>query len=96
MRFEWDPAKAESNARKHGIRFETATRVFADPLALTEYSGAEGGEHRWNTIGMIDTHLLLVVVHTDRNDCLIEVLRIISARPADRKEKRRYEQDSQI
>ncbi len=96
MRFEWDPAKAASNLRKHGIGFETAARVFADPLALTEYGGVEGGEHRWNTIGMIGTSLLVVVIHTDRYDGPMEVVRIISARPADRKEMRRYEQDGHL
>ncbi|WP_082613256.1 BrnT family toxin [Bosea sp. Root483D1] len=96
MRFEWDPAKAASNERKHGIRFETAVRVFADPLALTEYDGIEGSEHRWTTIGVVDNRLLLLVVHTERRDGTVEIVRIISARPADRKEKRRYEQDGAV
>jgi uncharacterized protein len=44
--FEWDPAKAQTNARKHGINFETARLVFADPFALVEQDRIEGGEYR--------------------------------------------------
>lgn len=46
MRFVWDPAKAELNHRKHGIRFEDAVRVFFDPLHLTVQDRVEGGEYR--------------------------------------------------
>jgi uncharacterized protein len=45
-RFEWDEAKAKSNARKHGVRFEDAMLVFADPYALVEQDRLEGGELR--------------------------------------------------
>ena len=45
MRFVWDPAKAESNHRKHGVRFEDAVRVFFDPLHLTVQDRVEGGEY---------------------------------------------------
>ncbi|MES5487244.1 BrnT family toxin [Bradyrhizobium sp. INPA03-11B] len=67
MRFEfdWDPAKAESNRRKHGVTFEDAMGVFADPLALSrldDYSGAN--EERWVTIGRNPASNLLLVVHT--------------------------------
>ena len=51
MRFVWDPAKAESNQRKHGVRFEDAVQVFFDPLHLTVHDRVEGGEYRWQTIG---------------------------------------------
>lgn len=53
MRFVWDPAKAESNHRKHGIRFEEAVRVFFDPLHLTVQDRVEGGEYRWQTTGQV-------------------------------------------
>jgi len=96
MRFEWDPAKARTNLDKHRIRFEIAVRVFADPLALTEYDGFDMGEHRWKTIGMVDGALMLLVIHADRNDGPIEIMRIISARPADGKERRRYEQNGSL
>ena len=46
VRFEWDEAKAKSNARKHGVRFEEAMKVFADPYALVEQDRVEGDELR--------------------------------------------------
>src|SRR3546814_20694943 len=52
MRFSWHPAKAESNLRKHGISFETAASAFADPFALSVHDRIEGGEQRWQTLGL--------------------------------------------
>ncbi|WP_428674369.1 BrnT family toxin [Reyranella sp.] len=96
IRFEWDDAKNRSNQRKHGVSFEIAARVFADPFALTEQDRIEGGEMRWQTIGTVGGFTLLVVAHTirdeDESKRPIEVIRIISARPAIRKERRRYEE----
>ena len=95
--FEWDPAKATSNERKHGVRFELAMRVFLDPLAVTRQDRIEGGERRWQTIGMVDGMLLLLVAHTvreDEDEDVGEVIRIVSARLATRKEKRDYEQEN--
>lgn len=97
MRFMWDPEKAASNLRKHGVSFEIALRAFADPLARSEQDRIEGGEERWQTLGMVEGHLLLLVAHTvqeeDEQSLPVEVIRIISARAADRKERRRYEQE---
>lgn len=93
IRFEWDEAKAASNLAKHRVRFETAARVFADPFLLTEQDRIEHGEHRWQTIGMIDGHLVLLVAHTVGEDDGTEIIRIISARKADPKERKRYEQN---
>jgi uncharacterized protein len=96
MRFEfdWDPAKAESNRRKHGIAFEDAMGVFADPLALSRLDEESGqGEERWVTIGRNPASNLLLVVHTyielsaDR-----AAIRIISARRPTRREVRQYEE----
>lgn len=96
-RFEWDLAKAAINLRKHAISFDIALRVFADPFALTEQVRIEGDEQRWQTLGIVEGYLLLVVAHTVRDDeedgQPIEIIRIISARAADRKERRRYEQE---
>lgn len=90
--FEWDDQKAETNYRKHGIRFEEAARVFDDPFAVSEQDRIENGEQRWQTIGMTERCLLLLVAHTVRfEEEGIEVIRIISARRVDRKERRRYE-----
>jgi uncharacterized DUF497 family protein len=97
-RFEWDPAKAAINLRKHAISFDIALRVFADPFALTEQVRVEGNEQRWQTLGTVEGHLLVLVAHRIRDDeedgQPIEVIRIISARRADRKERQRYEQES--
>jgi hypothetical protein len=96
-RFEWDSAKARTNLRKHGITFEIASHVFDDPDALMEQDRVEGGELRWQTIGIADGLLLLLVAHTvdlddDEPD---ETIRIISARRADRRERKRYEKERQ-
>jgi uncharacterized DUF497 family protein len=88
--FEWDKSKAISNYRKHGVRFEDATHVFDDPLASTEPDRSEHGEYRWRTIGMADGSILLIVAHTVRYEGS-EVIRIISARRANKEERRRYE-----
>lgn len=90
--FEWDEQKAEINLRTHGIGFVDAARVFDDPLAVTDQDRVENGEQRWQTVGMADGYLLLLVAHTVRfEDEGIEVVRIISARRVDRAERRRYE-----
>ncbi|KQP10275.1 hypothetical protein ASF28_03725 [Methylobacterium sp. Leaf99] len=94
IRFAWDPAKAESNRLKHRITFEVASRVFADPYASSLQDRIEDGEHRWQTIGLVDGVTIVLVAHTilDADDGT-EIVRIISARRADRQERRRYEQD---
>lgn len=98
MRFEWDEAKNLSNRRKHGVSFEEAAAVFRDPLCVSVQDRIEGGELRWQTLGLVEGILLLVVVHTVReegeDDTLVEVIRIISARLATRKERRRYEEEN--
>lgn len=94
IRFEWDAVKATSNLSKHKVSFETATRVFADPFLLTQQDRIENGEQRWQSIGMVDGQLVLLVAHTvDEDDDGAEVLRIISARRADPKERKRYEKN---
>jgi len=98
MRFEWNSEKAAANLRKHAVSFETATRVFADPFALSEQSGIEEGELRWRTLGVVEGYLLLLVAHTTRDEMeagkSVEIIRIISARAADKKERGRYEEKS--
>lgn len=90
---EWDPDKAESNYHKHGVRFEVAARVFDDPLCISVQDRFEHGEPRWQSVGLVDGFLLLLLAHTvhDRDDG-IEVVRIISARRPTKQEKKRYEQ----
>ena len=93
--FDWDPEKARSNLRKHGISFAIAQHVFSDPDALSEGDRIEGGERRWQTLGLADGVLLLLVAHTVENDGQDEIIRVISARRADRKERKRYEKERQ-
>lgn len=91
IRFEWDPDKAASNLRKHGVSFLFASRVFDDPLHLSVQDRFENGETRWITFGLVDGQWVLAVAHTviDGED---EVIRIISARRATQQERQRYEQ----
>lgn len=88
MRFEWNDNKAESNALKHGITFEEAVTVFADPyLLFTEDSKHSQGEEREWAIGEAENSSIVVVIFTMRG----KQIRIISARKATKKECQRYE-----
>lgn len=91
--FEWDEAKAGTNVRKHGVRFEDAMLAFADPFALVDQDRIAGGELRWQTLGLVGGILLLLVAHTVRSEAEDEVIRIISARRATRKERQRYDEN---
>lgn len=93
IEFDWDPVKARSNLAKHGVSFEQAMGVFADPLALSRLDDQGPGEERWITLGMAGAGRLLLVVHThiELSDDRIAI-RIISARPASRREARQYEE----
>lgn len=91
MEFEWDANKAQSNYRKHGVRFEDAVLVFEDPRHLSRQDRYENGEYRWQTIGMMYGVVVILVAHSVRFESGVEVIRIISARKADSKERNRYE-----
>jgi uncharacterized DUF497 family protein len=88
MQFEWNPDKANSNLKKHGVSFNEASIVFNDPLSMTfpdpdhSYS-----EERYVIIGLSSANRILIVPHTDQGDRV----RIISAREATRNEWRFYE-----
>ena len=91
IHFEWDPAKARSNDRKHGINFDDAMLVFEDPYALFEQDRIdETGQRRWQALGFAGGIAIVLVAHTVRDEG--EIIRIISARLATRKERNRYEQ----
>ena len=92
LRFDWDRTKNETNRSKHGIDFETARLVFDDPFCLTFVERVSGGEERWHAIGAIENIMVLVVVHTYREEHSHEVIRIISARRATRHERKLYAQ----
>ena len=98
MRFEWDEAKSRSNRVKHGIGFEEAAQVFRDPLRISLLDRVDNGEQRWQTYGLLGGLTVLVVVHTiteiDDDGVEIEIIRIISARPAMRRERRLYEEEN--
>jgi uncharacterized protein len=91
QRFEWDPNKERINRRKHGIGFEEAEAVFDDANLLLEDDRYVDGEFRVQAIGFSGNLILLTVSHTVRNEESTEtVIRIISARKADKHEYRRY------
>lgn len=87
MAVEWDPAKAKSNLRKHGIHFADAVSALEDERAISVRDEGED-EERWITIGMDCLARLLVVVYTWRD----EETRLISARKATPNESRQYEE----
>ena len=91
MEFEWDETKAETNLRKHGVAFEDALAVFEDERQFTEPAKTTGGEMRWKTTGRADRYAVLSIVHTARVVDGVEVIRLISARPASRRERRLYD-----
>ena len=91
LRFEWDPRKNANNKRKHGVSFEEAQTVFYDDRALLIEDPDESyGEDRFVLLGLSAALRTLVVCHCYReND---SVIRIISARKADRQERQNYQQ----
>lgn len=94
IHFEWDEAKAETNKKKHGISFEESIHIFEDPYVLSAQDRIENGELRWQSIGLAGGILLLLVAHTVQGDDEgNEVIRIISARLANKKERQRYDEN---
>jgi uncharacterized DUF497 family protein len=92
MKFEWDSEKEKANINKHGITFEHASYVFADPFALNKYDDEHSiEEDRWVLLGKSINEVLLVVVHTFKDDDSIEYVRIISARKATNNEQQSYQ-----
>ncbi len=88
MPYEWDEAKNAANIAKHGISFETASRIFDGAIVSAEDTRRDYGETRLNSIGRVGEIAVVVVTHTNR----LGTVRIISARPANRVERRRYEE----
>ena len=87
MWFEWDPRKAANNRRKHEVSFEEAITCFADPLALVLEDRAHA--NRFVLIGASDASRVIFTVYAEVGE---EGIRIISARRATRRERRRYEE----
>ena len=90
MKVEWDPQKAASNKRKHGISFREAITCFADPLGLLLED--EAHPERLVLIGVSEKSRVLYTVFAELAD---EVVRIITARKATTHERRRYEEESE-
>lgn len=92
MDFEWNPDKAASNERKHGVSFVEASTVFADPLELTisDHTHSQG-EYRFLSLGRSQNGRLVVVSYTEREQNRI---RLISARLATPAEASRYESNT--
>ena len=89
MRFEWDPAKAASNAKKHKVTFEVAKTVFYDDLAVQFFDDEHSyAEDRFLLLGMSSDARLLLVCHCEREDG--DVIRILSARKATEAEAQYY------
>ena len=89
MVFGWGPGKATANIKKHGVDFREAGTVFDDAFSETFPDGLHSkGERRFLTIGMSARHRVLVVAHTENGD----TIRIISARPVTRRERKYYEE----
>ena len=89
MQFEWDPHKAETNRRKHNVRFTEAATVFGDPLSVSVYDPDHSlDENRYIIVGMSKDFRLLMVSFAERGDRV----RIISARPLTRAERKTYEE----
>ena len=90
-RIVWDDNKNETNKRKHGISFETASYVFADPERIERIDRSEGntsGEERWQTLGMAKG--VLFVVYAERCIEGINETRMIMARLANKAERKSY------
>ncbi|PUB83806.1 MAG: hypothetical protein DBP01_15360 [gamma proteobacterium symbiont of Ctena orbiculata] len=88
MDFEWDPRKAAENLHKHGVDFADAVIALEDENALT-IEDRDHPEQRFKTLGLGPDLKVLFVVHAERNENLI---RIISARDADRSQTKQYYQ----
>ncbi len=90
--FEWDPKKAQSNKRKHGVGFEESATVFLDPMAVTIYDPDHSEtEERWITMGISKNGRVLIVCHTFREESQEAVtIRIFSSRKANLQEIQEY------
>jgi uncharacterized DUF497 family protein len=95
LEFTWDPVKAASNLTKHGVSFAQAATVLSDPLALTVFDKAHSEfEERWFTLGLSSEGKLLALAHTySASGPNSAGVRLISARPAIRQERKLYENE---
>jgi uncharacterized DUF497 family protein len=90
LRFEWDARKSAANKRKHGVSFEEAQTVFYDDRAILIEDDEDDEEDRFVLLGISAALRMLVICHCYREKD--SVIRIISARKANRTERKDYEQ----
>lgn len=91
MEFDWDPVKAASNYQKHGVYFSDAATVFADSNTITIFDEPHSAEEdRFISIGLTQKGLMVVVAFTERTKEGRELIRLISARRADKFEEAVY------
>jgi uncharacterized DUF497 family protein len=95
MRFIWDEHKNRRNLLKHKVSFETAVLVFDDPHAVSVQDRSVQGEERWQTLGLIEGVVVLLVAHSIEFESDEEIIRIISARKATPREREIYAQSQQ-
>jgi len=93
MRFEWDKIKSEENLKKHGVSFNETEEIFEDPMHISLLDRRfDYFDERWITIGVLKNGTVVVAGHlyylTEDGE---EVIRIITARKAIKKERERYE-----
>jgi len=92
MRYEWDEKKNKINQQKHGVSFEEAKEVFEDAFQISKLDHRFNDfEERWITIGATMKHKILVVANLFFTNKGQEIIRIISARKANKKERQTYE-----
>ena len=88
MRFQWDEEKNKANIRKHRIDFSSVPSVFGNPMLVDLDERENHGEDRWIGIGILRNTIVVVVFAEPR----LDTIRIVSARKANRYERKRYEQ----
>ena len=90
LSFEWDEKKSTSNLKKHGVSFEEAITVFSDDFGrlIPDPDPDSQGEERFILMGMSSQTRILTICHCERSS---DVIRIISARKADKSERKQYE-----
>ena len=92
MQFEWDNSNSQQNLIKHGVCFDEAKEVFEDPLHIARLDHRYSYfEERWVTLGTTKKSHILVVANLFFSDDGEEIIRIISARVANNKEREQYE-----
>lgn len=92
MDIEWDPAKARANLSKHGVSFSDVEAAFSDEFALSMTDDFSVAEERFLLVGRDATGRLVTISYAYRDD----VIRLISARPATRTERREYAKELRL